>query len=46
MELGQIKRIYTVEPIVHPVREPAPPPANEADNVPRPSQTAGAGPKR
>jgi hypothetical protein len=45
MELGQIKRIYTVEPIVHPVPEPAPP-ANEAENVPRPSQTAGAGPKR
>jgi hypothetical protein len=42
MELGQIKRIYTVEPIVHPVPEPAPP----ADKVERPSRIAEAGSKQ
>ena len=45
MELGQIKRIYTVEPIVHPVPEPAPP-ADEADPVECPSRVAEAGPKQ
>ena len=42
MELGQIKRIYTVEPIVHPVPEPAPP-ADEAEKAERPSRVAEAG---
>jgi hypothetical protein len=45
MELGAIKRIYTVEPIVLPVPEPAPP-ANEAEEVKRPSRVAEAGSKR
>jgi hypothetical protein len=48
MELGAPKRIYTVEPIVLPVPEPAPP-ANEADEVDeaeRPSRVAEAGSKR
>ena len=45
MELGAIKRIFTVEPIVLPVPEPAPP-ANEADKVERPSRLAEAGSKR
>ena len=45
MELGAVKRIYTVEPIVLPVPEPAPP-ASKADEVERPSRVAEAGSKR
>ena len=45
MELGAVKRIYTIEPIVLPVPEPAPP-ADEATEVKRPSHVAEAGPKR
>jgi hypothetical protein len=45
MELGAVKRIYTVEPIVLPVPEPAPP-ASKDDEAMRPSRVAEAGSKR
>ena len=44
MELGTVKRVYTVEPIVLPVPEPAPP--DEAAETKRVRQAAEAGPKR
>ena len=45
MELGAVKQTYTVEPIVLPVPEPAPP-ADDAAEVERPSPVAEAGKKR
>jgi hypothetical protein len=44
MELGNIKRVYTVEPIVLPVPEPAPP--DEAAKATRVRDAAEAGTKR
>ena len=46
MELGAVKRIYTIEPIVLPVPEPAPPADEAPAKEERPSHVAEAGPKR
>jgi hypothetical protein len=45
MELGNVKRVYTVEPIVLPVPEPAPP-ADEAAKADRVRATTEVGSKR
>jgi hypothetical protein len=44
MELGKIQRVYTVEPIVLPVPEPAP--AGERVAETKRPKVAEAGPKR